>query len=107
MTGLQDKLKTNLERGLTPTDFEERENHFGSNFKAPPKRTPYWRLFLGALDDFMLKFLLVCASVEMAIEVGFAEHDERQTGMYRSIFIYGLFPPYLLSLFYSFSYLIL
>jgi magnesium-transporting ATPase (P-type) len=78
--GLLEKLKTSLEHGLTPLDFEERNAIYGNNMKAPPKRTPYWRLFLGALDDFMLKFLLVCAAVEMAIEVGFAEADERKTG---------------------------
>ncbi len=44
--------------------------------------TPYWRLFLNAMEDFMLRFLLVCAVVELGIEVGFAEHDERQTGKF-------------------------
>ncbi len=39
--------------------------------------TPYWRLFLGALDDFMLRFLLVCAVIELSIEVGFADEHER------------------------------
>lgn len=78
--GLAEKLCTDANRGLVPTDFELRGQVFGSNFKAPPKMTPYWRLFLGALDDFMLKFLLVCAAIELSIEVGFAEHDERNTG---------------------------
>jgi hypothetical protein len=41
--------------------------------------TPYYKLFLGALDDFMLKFLLVCAVVDLAIEVGFSTPDERIT----------------------------
>ena len=44
--------------------------------------TPYWRLFLGALDDFMLKFLMACACIELSIEVGFAEPEERKTGKY-------------------------
>ena len=42
--------------------------------------TPYYKLFLGALDDFMLRFLLVCAVVELSIEVGFADSHERNTG---------------------------
>jgi len=32
---------------------------------------------LGALDDFMLKLLLVCACVSIAIDVGFADPHER------------------------------
>ena len=42
--------------------------------------TPYWRLFLNALDDFMLKFLICCACVQLAIEVGFSEPEKRGTG---------------------------
>ena len=42
--------------------------------------TPYYRLLLGALDDFMLKFLLVCALIDLIVEVGFAEDDERSHG---------------------------
>jgi len=82
MPGLCEKLHTSIDKGLTPTDFEARAAHFGSNYKAPPKMTPYWRLFLGALDDFMLRFLLVCAVIELSIEVGFADHEERNTGKY-------------------------
>jgi hypothetical protein len=37
-------------------------------------------MFLGALNDFMLKFLLVCASIEIAIETGFAEEEDLKTG---------------------------
>lgn len=61
--GVMQKLKTSMDKGLDPTDFNLREDQFGSNFKAPPKMTPYWRLFLNALEDFMLRFLLVCACV--------------------------------------------
>lgn len=85
--GLADKLKTNIEAGLTPTDFEVREKHFGSNYKAPPKVTPFIELFLGAMDDFMLKFLLVCAIVDLSIEVGFATPDERNTGKFSDPFL--------------------
>jgi hypothetical protein len=35
MQSLCDKLKTSSERGLTPIDLKEREEEFGSNFKAP------------------------------------------------------------------------
>jgi hypothetical protein len=32
------------------------------------------------LDDFMLKFLIVCAVSHLGIELGFAEGEERNTG---------------------------
>ena len=70
-------LKTNFETGLTPVDFKEREDHFGSNYKPPPKRTPFCRLFIGALDDFMLKLLLACACISICVDVGFADDHER------------------------------
>ena len=41
--------------------------------------TPYWRLFINALDDFMLKFLSVCAVVQLVIEVSFADASHRST----------------------------
>ena len=75
-----DKLKTSLDRGLTPNDFELRQEQFGSNFKAAQKLTPYWRLFLNAMDDFMLKFLLVCAALQLSIEMGFVPPEKRNTG---------------------------
>lgn len=68
--------------GLTPTDFELREQSFGTNRKPPVKRTPFCSFFIGALDDFMLKLLLVCACVSIAIEVGFAEPHDRSHGIY-------------------------
>jgi len=83
-----DKLKTSLERGLTSNDFEQRQEQFGSNFKTPPKLTPYWRLFLNALDDFMLKFLLVCAALQLSIEMGFVPPEKRNTGKLSNIFYY-------------------
>lgn len=34
VSGLMEKLKTSLDHGLTPVDFETRAQQFGSNFKA-------------------------------------------------------------------------
>lgn len=78
---LTDKLKGNLDRGITPVDLDKRLAHFGTNRKDPPVRTPYWEFFKKALDDFMLKLLLVCAVVDIGLHVGFAEDaKERSTG---------------------------
>lgn len=36
VTGLSDMIKSDTKRGLTGDDFELRDEHFGSNYKAPP-----------------------------------------------------------------------
>ena len=77
-----DGLQTNLEKGLKRGDFTDRENHFGSNYRAPPDRTPFCKLFLNALEDFMLRLLLVCACISIVLDVSFAEHSERGHGKY-------------------------
>lgn len=87
MKGLEKSLKTNYESGLTPVDFDQRDEEFGSNKKPPPKRTPFIKLFIGALDDFMLKLLMVCAVVSIAIEVGFADPADRSHGKLYFIFL--------------------
>lgn len=80
MQALAANLRTNYEMGLTPIDFDQRNETYGSNKKPPAKRTSFMTLFLGALDDFMLKLLLVCAVVSISIEVGFAEDHDRSHG---------------------------
>jgi magnesium-transporting ATPase (P-type) len=80
MHGLAERLKVDLKGGITPVDFEDREAVFGSNYKAPPKRTPFCTLFFGALEDFMLRLLLVCACISISIDVGFADPHERSHG---------------------------
>jgi hypothetical protein len=57
--------------------MQPRLEYFGSNKKDPPPRHPYYKFFLKAMDDFMLKLLLVCAIIDIGFEVGFAEPEER------------------------------
>ena len=78
--GLVKSLRTNFEKGLTPHDLEDRVKHFGTNKKDPPERTPYWQFFVKAIDDFMLKLLLVCACVDIGFGVGFAKPEDRGHG---------------------------
>lgn len=66
-----------LDKGLTATDLDIREQHFGTNKKEMPPRTPFWTFFIKALDDFMLKMLLVCACINIGFEVGFAKPKDR------------------------------
>jgi len=39
--------------------------------------TPFCTLLLGALDDFMLKILIVCATFSIAVDMSFATPEER------------------------------
>lgn len=77
-----EKLKTNLESGLVATDLKERVEQFGTNKKDPPVRTPFCVFFIKALDDFMLKLLLVCACVDIGFGLGFADPHDRSHGKY-------------------------
>lgn len=38
--------------------------------------------FIKAIDDFMLKLLLVCACVDIGFGVGFADEGDRSHGKY-------------------------
>lgn len=58
---------------------------YGSNKKPPTKRVSFIALFFGALDDFMLKLLLVCACVSISIDVGFADPGDRSHGKFNTI----------------------
>lgn len=79
--GLIDSLITTVEKGVIPIDLKERDEHFGSNFKEPMKRTPFCKLFFGALEDFMLRILLVCAVISITIDMAFADAKERSHGI--------------------------
>jgi magnesium-transporting ATPase (P-type) len=72
---IADKLNTHMEKGICTDDLKEREEFYGSNMREPPKRTPFCKLFFGALEDFMLRMLLVCAVISITFEMAFAEHD--------------------------------
>ena len=89
-SGLAEKLRSSIDTGLIPVDFTEREEQFGSNYKPPMARTPFIRLFIGALDDFMLKLLLVCAVVSICFDMGFAKKSELTTGKSRKSKYNGL-----------------
>lgn len=43
--GLAELLKSDMVKGLDGLDFETRDEHFGSNYKAPPKKTGSTTIF--------------------------------------------------------------
>ena len=77
MEALSQKLEADPVHGLAGDDFEKRDEQYGSNRKAPPKQTGICKLFLQALDDLMLKILIVSAIISIIISMIFADDDER------------------------------
>ncbi len=77
MEGLAQSLETDLNDGLVPNDLDERDLAFGSNAKEPAKRTPFCKLLLMALDDLMLKVLIVAAFISIVVSMIF-EEDHRE-----------------------------
>jgi Ca2+ transporting ATPase len=75
--GLADKLFSHTSNGITPNDLEERDSAFGTNAKDAPKRTGFCKLVLMALDDLMLKVLLVAAVISIVVSMIF-EEDHRE-----------------------------
>jgi magnesium-transporting ATPase (P-type) len=56
--------------------------------------TPFCKLFIMALDDFMLKVLIVSAILSLTLEMIFAKPEDRNTGKYLSIWAGGSSPPF-------------
>ena len=75
--GLASKLFTDTKNGIPIDDFGERDAWYGSNRKEPPKRNSFCKLFLMALDDFMLKVLIVAAIISLIVSMIF-EEDHRE-----------------------------
>lgn len=76
-----ENLEVNPEIGLRPedkSDIKRREAQYGSNYKAPPEKKPFCSFFAAAMDDFMLKILLVAAVVSIVIDMSLADADHRK-----------------------------
>ena len=85
---LCESLDVNPETDIKSMTTDIRTSVFGTHHKDPPQRTPFLTLVLEALDDFMLKLLLVCATVIIPVEVGFADEHERGTAWIEGFVIY-------------------
>ncbi|MEI8045233.1 MAG: cation-transporting P-type ATPase, partial [Verrucomicrobiota bacterium] len=55
--------------GLTPSQVEDSRVRHGTNLLAPPKRDPWWKLYLEKFDDPVVRILMIAAVI--AITVGF------------------------------------
>lgn len=75
--GLANKLNTDIHNGLKCHDLDIRDEYFGSNNKEPPKRTNFCKLVLRAMDDLILKILIVSAIISIVVNLIFSDDDHR------------------------------
>ena len=47
--------------------MKAREEDFGTHYKEPPQRTPFYKMLINALDDLMLKILIACACANIIV----------------------------------------
>ena len=78
--GICSKLRVDPKVGLTGGDFAERTEKFGNNYREEPVAKSWFSLFIGALDDEMLKLLIVCACFSITFDMILADPSERSHG---------------------------
>lgn len=71
------KLKVDPKVGLSGQDFAERTEKFGNNYRPEPVAKSWFTLFIQALDDEMLKLLIVCAVFSITFDMILADPHER------------------------------
>jgi magnesium-transporting ATPase (P-type) len=65
----------NHQAGISTNSLKSREAAFGSNHKDLPTRSGFCSMVLAALDDIMLKVLIVCAVFSIIVDMSFAAGD--------------------------------
>lgn len=58
----------------------KRTEHFGNNESDPLVAKTFCSLFLGALDDFMLKVLMVASVFSIVLDMSLASPEARSHG---------------------------
>lgn len=71
-------IKTDLKTGLTDQNEKYRDLTYGSNEAKPYKPSSFCALFFGAMNDFVLRILIVFAIVSLVAEMIFS--DKRHIG---------------------------
>jgi len=56
-------------RGLSTDEVESRREQYGSNVLTPPKRDPWWRLYLEKFEDPVIRILIIAAVIAIAIGI--------------------------------------
>ena len=66
--GIINKLKSDASMGIKGDTFPARTEFFGNNMRERIKAKSFCSIFFEALDDFMLKVLLVAATGSLIFE---------------------------------------
>jgi hypothetical protein len=73
-------LKVDVTKGLTPADLPDRTAYFGDNMRPPIKAKAFCLILKEALDDFMLKVLIICAIFSITFDMILASEHDRGHG---------------------------
>ena len=76
MENIAKRIGSNTYSGLNGQDFKARAKQYGNNKKKEIEWEGLWNMWIGALDDLMLKILIVSAFVSMIISLIFAEENK-------------------------------
>ncbi len=63
-------------KGLTSAEVEDRRREFGSNVITPPRRDPWWKLFLEKFDDPVIRILMIAAVIAIGLGIVHGEYLE-------------------------------
>jgi Ca2+-transporting ATPase len=55
--------------GLTELEVNERRQKYGRNLLTPPKRVPWWKLYLEKFNDPVIRILVVAAFLSLIISI--------------------------------------
>ena len=66
--GISSKLKVDVTKGIDGDSFTARTAFFGNNYREPLVAKTFCKIFCEALDDFMLKVLIVAATGSLIFE---------------------------------------
>ncbi|MCK6576469.1 MAG: cation-translocating P-type ATPase [Anaerolineae bacterium] len=56
-------------RGLTPEQVERNRDSHGTNVLTPPKRDPWWKLYLEKYEDPVIRILMIAAAITILVGV--------------------------------------
>lgn len=73
--GLLEALNSDLKVGISKASLDARTTVFGTHHKDPLVGEGFWSMVFKALEDFMLKLLIVCAIFSIAVDCGFNAND--------------------------------
>ena len=62
--------------GLTSEQVKINRQKYGSNVLTPPKREPWWKLFLEKFQDPVIRILMIAAAIAITVGIFQGEYAE-------------------------------